>query len=95
MDRLEALENVKAKTTEFYDYIQGGYLHKAKRPHEIDIVFPEATVPELDEAAMACEKIIDTVNALIVKEEKEIEDREAEEDPRDMMDETGHKDGDF
>lgn len=94
MDRIEALQNVKAKTEEFFDYLQGGYCKK-EGLHEVDIATDCHSSDEVDALACACEVAIDWMNSEIVKEEKEIEERESEEDPRDMMDETGHKDGDF
>lgn len=75
MTTKEAIEEARAKFKGLSDYLQGGYLHKEKRPHAIDILDPyadeEGAVWDLVEA-------LDSYNAWLDDLQEKLDEEEAE-----------------
>ncbi len=75
MTTKEAIAEAREKFEGLSDYLQGGYLHKEKRPHAIDILDPYS---EEDGPVWNLTKALDSYNAWLDDLQKQYEEEEAE-----------------
>ena len=68
MTRLEALENFKAAVSGFEKYLQGGYQHKEKRSHEVDISCHDSDNPHVIGLVEACDSMEEWIRHEIKEE---------------------------
>ena len=82
MTRLEALENFKASVTGFEKYLQGGYMRKEKREHEVDMSLDGDDNQIIENLVDACNQMEEWI-CLEIKEEvaREYDDMPVESNP--------------